>query len=151
MKGHWIFMLIICVSAMLLATTAQHHVQPVISHDFVRKEVDRTMTDYDSENFIDPHNVETSGWWMRLPSGREVSRSFLQSQARPIVQLYGKNAVPHLFVWIRHENCGVRYIAIHALNQITGLYPEIPDLGKSDNDFVEQRAIDTWREWYEAQ
>jgi hypothetical protein len=88
-----------------------------------------------------------SGWLMNLPSGRQVSRSYLDEQADPII-LLGAPAVPRLIRWVRSEHLHVRYIAIHSLKEITGISPPIPHF-QNGQDYSEEQetAIRIWIKW----
>jgi hypothetical protein len=60
-----------------------------------------------------------SGWEMSLPSGETVVRSTLQAEAQAAIEL-GTEAIPYLAPYVRNENLAIRYVAIYALEQITG-------------------------------
>jgi hypothetical protein len=88
------------------------------------------------------------GWETPLPTGRTVARSVLQEAAAPLVAL-GPDAVPELLPHVAEANAALRYVAIHALEEITG---ERPGLGYFDpqDEELRRRAIATWRQWYET-
>src|SRR3954462_9807248 len=87
----------------------------------------------------------TDGWQTSLHGGAEVARSTLQLEAKALLPL-GPGAAPALLPWVHHENSVVRYVAIFALEQITG---ERPQLGYFDNDRAAQdAAIAIWQRWY---
>jgi hypothetical protein len=86
-----------------------------------------------------------SGWSLTLPSGRVVTRSFLQYQAEPLVAL-GKDAVPALASWVgAAKDPATRYIAIYALGEITGRRPPLPHLAAPDREAL-RRATQEWLE-----
>jgi hypothetical protein len=86
------------------------------------------------------------GWQTTLPGGQTVARSTLQAEAKPLIAL-GADAVPHLLPWVQHTNAALRYVAVFALENITG---EHPQLGHFDNDPAPRdAAIAVWRGWYE--
>jgi HEAT repeat protein len=88
-----------------------------------------------------------SGWEMTLPRGETVTRSALDAQAQTLVAL-GPQSVPRLLHWVRHENLAVSYVAIRALQKITGLEPFTPFFDNTGDERAQ--AIDTWHEWYLA-
>jgi hypothetical protein len=88
-----------------------------------------------------------SGWEISLPSGRTVTRSTLQAEARPIIAL-GLDAVPELLPRVMNEHPALRYVAIYALEQITGEKPHIPYFADTDEEGYRVKAIDIWRNWY---
>jgi hypothetical protein len=88
----------------------------------------------------------SDGWETTLPNGQTVARSTLQAEARPLIAL-GPEAVPDLLPWVHHANAAIRYVAMFALEQITGEHAQI-------SYFDEERArqdaaIATWRSWYD--
>ena len=86
---------------------------------------------------------------MALPSGQTVTRSTLQEHAQPLIAL-GAPAVPSLLRWAHDESQAVRYVALYALEQITGERPQISYFAKeADNDQLAQ-ALSIWWRWYEA-
>ncbi len=89
-----------------------------------------------------------SGWEMTLPSGATVTRSSLQWEAAPLISL-GRDSVPYLLAWAENEDLAIRYIAVYALGQITGLEPHVPHFAHGDEQGYLSRAIDAWRRWYE--
>ena len=89
------------------------------------------------------------GWEVDLPSGRTVTRSMLQAETKPLVAL-GPDAVPHLLPWVANDNPALRYVAIHALGEITGEKPSVPYFDQADRGGERARAVETWRAWYEA-
>jgi len=115
----------------------------------VGEEIDRLFREYQDEKFV-ARSVWTSGWRMTLPSGRSVKRTTLDDQAVPIIA-YGKEAVPHLFKWVRSDNIAVRYIATYSLEEITGISPEVYYLQKEDRAGNWEKAIRVWEAWLEEQ
>jgi hypothetical protein len=87
------------------------------------------------------------GWETSLPSGKTVARSALDAEAAPLVAL-GPEAVPSLLPWVSNDNAALRYVAIHALEQITGQRPHVPYFDQADVGDRRAAAIDTWRKWY---
>ena len=87
------------------------------------------------------------GWETRLPSGRTVFRSELLEEARQLAAL-GPEAVPALADWANHANAAIRFVAIDALRQITGLLLEVPYFDDADQSGSRARAISAWRHWY---
>ena len=90
-----------------------------------------------------------SGWEIPLPSGRIVTRSTLQAEARVLMAL-GSDAVPHLLPHVMNDNLALRYVAIYTLEQITGEKPYLPYFDQADHGKNRPRAIEVWRRWYEA-
>ncbi|HUT46923.1 MAG TPA: HEAT repeat domain-containing protein [Sedimentisphaerales bacterium] len=85
---------------------------------------------------------------MDLPSGRTVTRSMLQAEARVLIAL-GPDAVPHLLPIVMNDNPALRYVAIYTLEQITGEKPYLPYFDQTDHEENRTRAIEVWRRWYE--
>ena len=93
-----------------------------------------------------PEPGPVDGWRTALPDGKTVARSTLQTEAKPLIGL-GPDAVPDLLPWVRHANAGLRYVAMFALETITGEHPRISYF---DNDPAQQdAAVAVWRRWYE--
>jgi hypothetical protein len=90
-----------------------------------------------------------SGWEVDLPSGKTVARSTLQAEARALIAL-GPSAVPHLLPWVMNDNPALRYVAVYALEQITGEKPYVLHFDQADAEGNRTRAIEVWRRWYEA-
>jgi hypothetical protein len=88
-----------------------------------------------------------SGWETQLPSGDTVSRSVLQEEAQPLIVL-GPDAVPELLPWVEHENPALRYVAVYALEQISGEKSYLPHFAQTDDEGHRAKAVDKWREWY---
>lgn len=85
-----------------------------------------------------------SGWSIQLPSGRSVSRSLLQRQAEPLVAL-GLPAVDPLIAWVgTARDQASRYVAIFALQQLTGRRPHVAWAAVPDADTL-GRAAAEWR------
>jgi hypothetical protein len=102
-----------------------------------------------AEEFEGSTDGPDSGWQMSLPSGQDVSRSNLQAVARPLIDL-GPDAVPPLLAWVESEEVALRYVAIYALQQITGEQPYLLYFKQGDIEGNQVRAIDVWQKWYEA-
>jgi hypothetical protein len=93
-----------------------------------------------------PSHGPSDGWETTLPDGQTVARSQLQAEARPLIVL-GAEAVPDLLPWVHHANAGIRYVAMFALEQITG---EQAQISYFTADRAQQdAAIATWRHWYD--
>lgn len=90
-----------------------------------------------------------SGWEMSLPSGRTVTRSMLQAEARVLIALE-RDAVPHLLPHVMNDNLALRYVAIYTLEQITEEKPYLYYFDQADQEGQRARAIEVWRRWYEA-
>src|SRR5262249_3182122 len=90
-----------------------------------------------------------SGWEISFPSGRTVTRSMLQAEARGLIAL-GPDAVPHLLPYVMNDNLALRYVAIYTLEQITGEKPYLPYFDQADHRESCSHAIEVWRRWYEA-
>ncbi len=87
------------------------------------------------------------GWEARLPSGRTVFRSELLDEAGQLAAL-GPEAVPALADWADHMNAAIRFVAVNALRQITGLLLEVAYFDDADQSGSRARAIGAWRRWY---
>ena len=88
-----------------------------------------------------------SGWEISLPSGGIVVRSTLQMQARLLIAL-GAEAVPELLPWVMSAHPALRYVAIFALEQITGISANFPYFSDTDEEGCRAKAIAQWRSWY---
>ena len=82
-----------------------------------------------------------SGWEMSLPSGKTITRSRLQAEAQPLIAL-GPDAIPELLQWVTDENPALRYVAVYALEQITGQKPYLPHFAQSDDDGYRAKAME---------
>ena len=100
-------------------------------------------------DLAEPVSPIREGWETDLPSGRTVARSMLQEEAGLLVVL-GSAAVPYLLSWIMNDNAALRYVAIYALERITGEKPYLPYFAQADPEGHRTRAIEVWRAWYEA-
>lgn len=89
------------------------------------------------------------GWEAVLPSGRTVARSALQIEASQMIAL-GAEAVPCLLPWVLHANPALRYVAIYALEQITGEKARFPYFDPADKGGKRALAIAGWKRWYET-
>ena len=93
-----------------------------------------------------PQAGPVDGWRTVLPDGKTVARSTLQTEAKPLIDL-GPGAVPDLLPWVHHANAGLRYVAMFALETITGEHPRVSYF---DNDPAQQdAAAAVWRRWYD--
>ncbi len=132
----------------LILTVNVLNSQKKIIEEQMKRKVDSIFTNYQKEKFIDNKDIYIeSGWNMELLSGRIVTRSFLMNQAAPVITL-GSNAVPFLFSWVMNDNLAVRYIAVYALQQITGLNPFISHFDKEDAANNREKAIKIWEDWW---
>jgi len=111
--------------------------------------VERVFARLAAGDLAEPGSLLQDGWEVDLPSGRTVARSTLQAEAGGLIAL-GPEAVPHLLPWVRHANPGLRYVAIYALQQITGQKPYLPYFDTADQEGHRTRALEVWRRWYEA-
>ena len=93
--------------------------------------------------------VEQSGWEMALPTGRVVARSTLQAEAQPLIAL-GPPAIPSLLRWARNEQLALRYVAVFALEQITGEESHIPSFAPGHASVNLDHALSAWWRWYES-
>lgn len=85
-------------------------------------------------------------WELALPGGVLVGPAALQAQATPLIEL-GSAVVLPLLPWVKHESAAVRYVALYALEEITG---ERPGIGHLDEDPQRQEAaITAWRRWHD--
>ena len=117
----------------------------------MKKKINSIFTDFENEKFVEYDRIVLeSGWMMTLPSGREVTRSFLQEQAEQVI-LLGEEATPYLFDWVMNDNLAVRYIAVWSLQQITGLSPHISHFDKEDSIGNREKATGIWNEWWKKQ
>ncbi|MDB5064614.1 MAG: hypothetical protein JWM18_1048 [Chloroflexi bacterium] len=102
-----------------------------------------------SGNLSPPSAIPQSGWEMTLPSGDAVVRSTLQGEAAELIAL-GAEAVPYLLPFVTNENPALSYVAIYALQEITGERPWTPYFDSTDSQGDRRNAVQAWREWYEA-
>jgi len=98
--------------------------------------------------------MEQSGWMMDV-HGKQRARSFLQSQAAPLVKL-GRPAVPVLLERLEDKQRFIRYICAYSLQKITGQEPTFYYFGEPHKPFNGEadwfeKAHDVWRQWYDAQ
>ena len=91
---------------------------------------------------------EESGWGMELPSGKTAVRSQLERAATPLIDL-GPEAVPELLRWATNKNLALRYVAVSALERITGLQPFLSHFDREDKEGNRAKALEQWRKWYE--
>ena len=89
------------------------------------------------------------GWEATLPGGQAVTRSTLQAEARPLVEM-GAAAVRDLLPWANHPNAAIRYVAVFALGEITGERPTLRHFDDADADGARAGAIAQWQRWLEA-
>lgn len=90
-----------------------------------------------------------SGWEMPLSTGEKVVRSRLQAEAQPLI-LMGAQAVPDLLPWVMTDDLAARYVALYALEQITGENPYVPYFDRADMEGHREKAMAVWRAWYDA-
>ncbi|MCP2729075.1 hypothetical protein NJ959_11465 [Symplocastrum sp. BBK-W-15] len=103
-----------------------------------------------AEDISDLGLHEESGWEMSFPSGKTVARSTLQAEAQPIIVL-GADAVPYLLPRVMDENLPLRYVAIYALEQITGEKFRASYFDRDDREGYRAKSIEIWQGWYESQ
>lgn len=96
-----------------------------------------------------PTTLGQSGWEMNLSTGQKVVRSRLQEEAQPLI-LMGAEAVPDLLLWVMNEDLAARYVALYALEQITGEKPFVPYFDQADEEGHREQAIAAWQAWYDA-
>ena len=96
-----------------------------------------------------PATLDQSGWEMPLSTGEKVERSRLQAEAQPLIRM-GAEAVPDLLTWVMNDDLAARYVALYALEQITGEKPFIPYFAETDPEGHREKAVATWRAWYDA-
>ncbi len=115
----------------------------------VKDEVARIFERLETGELSRAQEGPQSGWEVSLPSGRSVTRSTLQAEALALIEL-GPDAVPPLLPRAMDDNPALRYVAIYALERITGEKPYLPYFAQADHGEHRARAIEVWRNWYEA-
>ena len=85
------------------------------------------------------------GRWS-FPRAELLPVSELQTEARVLIAL-GPDAVPYLLPWVMNDNLALRYVAVYALEQITGEIPYLAYFDHADHGENRARAIDVWRKW----
>ena len=88
------------------------------------------------------------GWEVELPSRMVVARSTLQREAGSLIAL-GADAVPALLRWVDDDNVALRYVAVYALQRITGEEPDLPVFDAADRVGRSASAVKKWRRWYD--
>jgi hypothetical protein len=116
----------------------------------IREQVDTVFQRLAAGELSAPTTLEQSGWEMALPSGKTVVRSTLQAQAQPLITL-GADAIPHLLPWVMNESLPLRYVALYALEQITGEKPYVPYFDRDNTEGHRAKAIEVWSKWYKGQ
>ena len=96
-----------------------------------------------------PGTLVQSGWEMTLSNGDKVARSTLQAEAQPLLAM-GAEAVPDLLPWVMTDDLAARYVAVFALEEITGEKPFVPYFDQADAEGSRQKAIAAWQAWYDA-
>lgn len=86
---------------------------------------------------------------MELPSGRPVSKSILESYTDSLVK-YGKRAILPLSKWVMADNLAIRYVAIHALEKITGIKYDGYYFWPDESGVSRGRSIHAWLNWAES-
>lgn len=119
---------------------------PVETSPMTTHPVDTTFRRLVRGQLTSPTNEPGEGWEATLPSGQKVVRSTLQSEARPLIAI-GPEAVPDLLPWVHHENAAIRYVAMFALEQITGEHVQISYF--NEDRAQQDAAITAWRHWYD--
>lgn len=88
--------------------------------------VDDAMSRFAKHDFLQPEKFElVSGWIMTTSSGDQLHRATLRRQSR-LFDALGSAAVSDLLKWLDHDQIEIRYIAIVALRNITGMKPHFP-------------------------
>jgi hypothetical protein len=93
--------------------------------------------------------LDQSGWEMTLSTGEKVVRSRLQAEAQPLIFM-GAQALPDLLPWVMTDDLAARYVALYALEQITGEKPYVPYFDKADMEGHRKKAMAVWRAWHDA-
>jgi hypothetical protein len=96
-----------------------------------------------------PSSLVQSGWEITLSTGDKVARSTLQAEAQPLI-LLGAEAVPYLLPWVMSNDLATRYVALYALEQITGEKPYVPYFDQADEAGNREKAVAAWQAWYDA-
>lgn len=124
----------------------------LIAQDATHVQVRRVMEQLEAGTrpFPNTRPQLQDGWEARLPNGRRVFRSELLAEAQHLVGL-GPQAVPVLADWANYTNPAIRFVAIEALRQITGILAEVPYFDDADLGGERKRAIRAWRDWYSQQ
>ena len=115
----------------------------------MERTVDATFDRLAAGALTRPAAQPEDGWTMQLPSGTEVTRSQLQAQAVPLVRL-GAGAVPALLRWVMNDQLALRYVAAHALEQITGVRGGLSHFDPDTAGTERARAAAAWQAWYDA-
>ena len=115
----------------------------------IRNKVDHIFQRLTVGELSKEDSVLQSGWEVSLPSGRFVTRSKLQAEARLLVAL-GPDAIPHLLPHVMNNNLALRYVAIYTLEKITKEKPCLSYFDQTDQDGQRAEAIEVWRRWYES-
>ena len=90
-----------------------------------------------------------SGWEMPLSTGEKVVRSRLQAEAQPLI-LIGAQAVPDLLPWVMTDDLAARYVALYALEQITGEKPYVPYFDEAGLEGHREKAMAVWQAWHDS-
>ncbi len=114
--------------------------------EHMKQSVDAVFERLAEGRLSQPEQGPVDGWQTALPGGKTVARSTLQAEAKPLIER-GAGAVPDVLPWVHHDNAALRYVAMFALETITGEHPRVSYF---DNDRAEQdAAIAVWRRWYD--
>ncbi|MDQ2976086.1 MAG: hypothetical protein M3R69_11835 [Acidobacteriota bacterium] len=114
-----------------------------------RKQINEILQRLVSGELSAPTTLDQSGWEMTLSTGERVARSRLQAEAEPLI-LMGAEAVPDLLPWVMNDNLAARFVALYALEQITGEKPYVSYFDQADIEGHREKAIAVWRAWYDA-
>jgi len=114
-----------------------------------KEQIDQILQRVAAGELSDPTTLVQSGWEMTLSTGEKVARSRLQAEAQPLI-LMGAEAVPDLLPWVMNEDLAARYVALYALEQITGEKPYVPYFDQADAEGHREKAMAVWRAWYDA-
>ena len=111
--------------------------------------IQATFTQLAAGELRDSDSLIQEGWEMTLPSGKAVTRSTLQEEAAALIDV-GPEAVPHLLAYVLQDNAALRYVAVYALEQITGQKAYRPYFDAVEAKGKRARAVKVWKKWYEA-
>jgi len=114
-----------------------------------KEQIDEVLQRIANGELSAPSSPVQSGWEMTLSTGDKVARSTLQAEAEPLL-LIGAEAVPYLLPWVMSDDLATRYVALYALEQITGEKSYVPYFDQADDAGNRKKAIAAWQAWYDA-
>ena len=114
-----------------------------------KEQIDQVLQRVANGELSAPSSMVQSGWEMTLSTGDKVARSTLQAEAQPLI-LLGAAALPHLLPWVMNDDLATRYVALYALEQITGEKPYVPYFDQADEAGNREKAVAAWQAWYDA-